>query len=469
MLWNSTNGVDDDVVKDIENDPDDDKELIGAVGVKSGRSHEEELKKKVVAVVAFFLHCLVWTWVFLLERSPMDKEMQWVQDEVGLLLEATLKENVTEEVVKKIGTPVKVYQEAQQKFGLLQETLDSDMNCGEKTEAKGGVGFAPEPAPDKCIAEEVVKKLNPVKITQEAFKKDKDMEAQKKMNLPQDTAGTFRFSQQAPGGVMPDDEGKLAQENCVLAAQKNYSLGDVAECAHRPLYPHLEFHEKAVEKKADNMQAAEEDVSEKEMSRAKSKPYTQLAAQGKEAVGMEDKAKEMKDPNELLVWPPTVVIENTRTGKTEDGRWTGIGNVEMACFLKDIEHAAGKPKSTWGKEGHKGQILVQYPPSLQGLEEADRLHEDFEKNGRSRKDWCRIQPFWHGLPGHDDLEEGPDFLRIDKETQIKQRVFYGYLATAADLDKVQQPINRKRKRKVNVLTRAQIQAHSVPGNKTIVI
>ncbi len=135
----------------------------------------------------------------------------------------------------------------------------------------------------------------------------------------------------------------------------------------------------------------------------------------------------------------------------------------------DIEHAAGKPKSTWGKEGHKGQILVQYPPSLQGLEEADRLHEHFEKNGRSRKDWCRIQPFWHGLPGHDDLEEGPDFLRIDKETQIKQRVFYGYLATAADLDKVQQPINRKRKRKVNVLTRAQIQAHSVPGNKTIVI
>jgi hypothetical protein len=182
----------------------------------------------------------------------------------------------------------------------------------------------------------VVKKLNPVKITQEAFKKDEDMEAQKKMNLPQETAGTFRFSQQAPGGVMTDDEGKLAQENCVLAAQKKDSLGDVAECAQGPLYPHLEFHEKAVEKKADNVQAAEEDVSEKEMSRAKSKPCTQLAAQGKEAVGMEDKAKEMKDPNELLVWPPTVVIENTRTGKTEDGRWTGIGNVEMACFLKGM-------------------------------------------------------------------------------------------------------------------------------------
>ncbi len=71
------------------------------------------------------------------EKSPMDKEMQWVQDEVGLLLEATPKGHVTEEVVKKIGTPVKVYQEAQQKFGLLQETLDSDMNCGEMTEAKG--------------------------------------------------------------------------------------------------------------------------------------------------------------------------------------------------------------------------------------------------------------------------------------------------------------------------------------------
>jgi hypothetical protein len=34
------------------------------VGVKCGRSHEEELKMKVVAVVAFFLHCFVWNWVF---------------------------------------------------------------------------------------------------------------------------------------------------------------------------------------------------------------------------------------------------------------------------------------------------------------------------------------------------------------------------------------------------------------------
>lgn len=46
------------------------------MGLKSGRSHEEELKKKVVAVVAFFLHCLVWTWVFLLVRLSV--HFPWV-------------------------------------------------------------------------------------------------------------------------------------------------------------------------------------------------------------------------------------------------------------------------------------------------------------------------------------------------------------------------------------------------------
>ncbi|KAH9304532.1 hypothetical protein KI387_008936, partial [Taxus chinensis] len=35
-----------------------------------------------------------------------------------------------------------------------------------------------------------------------------------------------------------------------------------------------------------------------------------------------------------IVWPPTVIIENTRLAKTDDGRWTGIGNIEMAQILQ---------------------------------------------------------------------------------------------------------------------------------------
>ena len=135
------------------------------------------------------------------------------------------------------------------------------------------------------------------------------------------------------------------------------------------------------------------------------------------------------------------------------------------CF-PDIQHTAGKPKSCWGRDGHKGQVLVQYPPTRLGLEEAERLHNHFAAHGRSRKKWRSIRPFWHGLPGEEDLEEGPDFLRIDDETQVRKRVFYGYLALAEDIGKVYPPYNRKRKWRVNLLSRHQIDAQKDP-TKTI--
>ena len=47
---------------------------------------------------------------------------------------------------------------------------------------------------------------------------------------------------------------------------------------------------------------------------------------------------EQGGPEELLVWPPTVIVENTRVGKSNDGRWTGIGNIEMTCFLRGIHY-----------------------------------------------------------------------------------------------------------------------------------
>eukprot|EP01018_Ginkgo_biloba_P000714 Gb_15253 [translate_table: standard] len=137
-----------------------------------------------------------------------------------------------------------------------------------------------------------------------------------------------------------------------------------------------------------------------------------------------------------IIWPPTVIIENTRLAKTDDGRWTGIGNAEMAQILRDIGHTFGRPKSAWGKEGHRGQVLVRYQPTLEGLKEAERLHEHFKANARGRDEWGRVHPLWHGLPGHEGLEEGPDFVRVDEETNQQKRVLYGYLAVVSDMHKV---------------------------------
>ena len=32
---------------------------------------------------------------------------------------------------------------------------------------------------------------------------------------------------------------------------------------------------------------------------------------------------------DLIVWPPTVIIHNTSTGRKKDGRFEGLGNKEM--------------------------------------------------------------------------------------------------------------------------------------------
>lgn len=39
---------------------------------------------------------------------------------------------------------------------------------------------------------------------------------------------------------------------------------------------------------------------------------------------------------DLIIWPPTVIIHNTSSGKRKDGRMEGMGNKEMDMILKGI-------------------------------------------------------------------------------------------------------------------------------------
>lgn len=56
-----------------------------------------------------------------------------------------------------------------------------------------------------------------------------------------------------------------------------------------------------------------------------SKAYQNLSADDAEA-NLED----------LIMWPPTVLIHNTITGKGRDGRMEGIGNRAMDSILRGI-------------------------------------------------------------------------------------------------------------------------------------
>lgn len=136
---------------------------------------------------------------------------------------------------------------------------------------------------------------------------------------------------------------------------------------------------------------------------------------------------------DLILWPPLIIVHNTRVGKCKDGLWEGIGNQEMDKLLTELGFGSGKAKALYGRDGHKGILVVKFSSTVAGLQEAERLHKYFEHHKRGRKDWLHIQSTHTGKE-HDD--EGPDLIRIDEKTKEQKRVLYGYIGIADDLEEL---------------------------------
>ncbi|KAJ6771595.1 RNA RECOGNITION MOTIF XS DOMAIN PROTEIN [Salix koriyanagi] len=91
--------------------------------------------------------------------------------------------------------------------------------------------------------------------------------------------------------------------------------------------------------------------------------------------------------DDLIMWPPMVIIHNTITGKGKDGRLEGLGNRAMDSKVRDLGFVGGKSKSLYGRDGHLGITLVKFGGDQSGLKEAMRLAEHFEKDNRGHKAW----------------------------------------------------------------------------------
>ncbi|KAK4721489.1 hypothetical protein R3W88_011722 [Solanum pinnatisectum] len=124
--------------------------------------------------------------------------------------------------------------------------------------------------------------------------------------------------------------------------------------------------------------------------------------------GMEFKDKE-------IVWPPMVIIMNTRLDKDENDKWIGMGNQELLEYFSS--YAAVKARHSYGPQGHRGMSLLIFEASAVGYIEADRLSEHFSENGRNRDAWeCRSARFYPG----------------------GKRLLYGYMADKKDIDNFNQ-------------------------------
>ncbi|KAF3786154.1 Suppressor of Gene Silencing 3 protein [Nymphaea thermarum] len=154
-----------------------------------------------------------------------------------------------------------------------------------------------------------------------------------------------------------------------------------------------------------------------------------------QSLSAEDAAANRDD---LVIWPPLVIIQNTNTGRRKDGRMDGMGNKEMDIKLKELGFSGGKSKSMYGKDGHLGITLVKFAATPAGLKECEHLAEFFEKDNHGRRAWARVQ-----ASSSSDDDKNPDLVKVDERTGEKKRVLYGYIGTAFDLEKVDFDLRKK--------------------------
>ncbi|BBN07506.1 hypothetical protein MPTK1_4g04200 [Marchantia polymorpha subsp. ruderalis] len=143
-----------------------------------------------------------------------------------------------------------------------------------------------------------------------------------------------------------------------------------------------------------------------------------------------------------IVWPPVCVLENTFQA---GDHCIDIRNLEKVItkrlkgFVNINKHKVHK---IFAKGVFRGQVLVEFPPTKRGWIDANRLHQHFVSAGRSLQDWGRIgvtsEDLQNSTPG---VQETIGLVKIGSKGEILSRIFFGYLATA----RIMQRIDRYRR------------------------
>ncbi|CAK8568037.1 unnamed protein product [Lathyrus sativus] len=130
-----------------------------------------------------------------------------------------------------------------------------------------------------------------------------------------------------------------------------------------------------------------------------------------EAFGKWKGLKEVEKDHEI-VWPPMVIIQNTKLEQDDNEKWLGMGNQELLDYFSS--YAAVRARHSYGPQGHRGMSVLIFETSASGYLEAERLHKHFAEQGTDKETWFSNRRILF-LPGGN-------------------RQLYGYLATTEDLE-----------------------------------
>ncbi|KAK9167810.1 hypothetical protein Scep_003001 [Stephania cephalantha] len=128
-----------------------------------------------------------------------------------------------------------------------------------------------------------------------------------------------------------------------------------------------------------------------------------------------------------IVWPPMIIVMNTKLEQDDNGKWLGMGNQELLDYFNGYK--AVKARHSYGPLGHRGMSVLIFEGSAIGYLEAERLHKHFSEQGRDRDAWDRRRQLFY--PGG-------------------QRQLYGYMAHKEDVDSFNQHCHGKSRLKYDM-------------------
>ncbi|KAI6685280.1 hypothetical protein NL676_031193 [Syzygium grande] len=130
---------------------------------------------------------------------------------------------------------------------------------------------------------------------------------------------------------------------------------------------------------------------------------------------------------DLIIWPPVVVIHNSSIANTSLGDRVIISIEDLQAVLPEMGFTVGIKKVSRGKPANQSIMVVCYQPTLSGLLEAERLHQYFAENKHGRAELEQ-----RSCPSSRGSSRRTESSLADKVASV----LYGYFGIAEDLDKL---------------------------------
>ncbi|GKU91575.1 hypothetical protein SLEP1_g5435 [Rubroshorea leprosula] len=139
-------------------------------------------------------------------------------------------------------------------------------------------------------------------------------------------------------------------------------------------------------------------------------------------------AEALAQKDDLILWPPIVVIHNISMSNNMPQEQQVIPMEEVQAYLRGKGLIAGKVTVCLGRPADQSVIVVKFLGTFSGLANAEKLHKYFADNKRGRVEFQGI------ISG--DGKSSSSTEKDNEGDKLEEQLLYGYMAISEDLDRL---------------------------------